>query len=91
VLPEVKAGDEVVANGMSAKGVLRFRIPPVALTAHVRLGDEEFELPLRLDTIGVLAEESRAALTLRTSFRYLLVKEQLRETTLVLSAPEVPR
>jgi hypothetical protein len=82
VFPEVAPGTTVWLSGFRADRRLSFRLPAVELDAIVRLGSREHRLAMRLDTIGIAADEGIVQLTYRASARYRFVAGQQRAITL---------
>ena len=88
VLDPVPGGTPVSLTGVGPTSRLSFILPHQAFVAVVELGAAVHRLPLKLDTIGIIADEQRVRLVRRASFRYRLVPHQHRRACLALGAVE---
>lgn len=83
-VPELREGDPVVLTGMRPDGApMRFLLPLARLEARVALEDRRYTFPLKADTLCLLPEEGRFAVTYRAGFTYRFVPEEMRVTRLV--------
>lgn len=80
VAPSVAPGASVRVVGMSA-APLQFELPTAALTATTRVGDVEYDDPMRIDQIGVEVDEHRLFVTYRYTFTYVLRRGDERRCT----------
>lgn len=79
IAPSAKAGDSVEVRNVSQTGPLRFSLPENPFHVRLRFGDEQHELPLPIDQIGIEADEKRVFIAYRCPFRYIVVPLQVRE------------
>ena len=86
VFGELRLGTRVWLSGYRPDRTLSFSIPSVQLSAIVCLGSREHRLPLRIDTIGIAADDGLVHLTYRCTARYRFVAGQRRQTTLALDS-----
>lgn len=63
----LRGGERVEVVGASTRGVLRFDLPRVSLAMVARVRGRDEEVPLRLDTLLVDADEHRVELVFRAS------------------------
>lgn len=83
VFSAVPPGTPIRLSGYRPDRALAFSVPRLSLAALIRLGSREHRLPLRLDTIGIAADDNTVQLTYRCSARYRFVAGQKRTTTIV--------
>ena len=77
----VAPGADVLLSGMS-EVPLALDLPTFALHARVTLGNKEYTVPLRLDTLLFFPEARRCTFSWRASFTYDFVPKQVRRVTL---------
>jgi len=78
IAPQVVPGETVLLDGASPDGALRFRVPPLELQMHLRVGQSELVRPLAIDQIGIEPENKRVFVTYRFPFRYTLQPREPR-------------
>jgi hypothetical protein len=87
VFPELPLGTRVGLSGYRPDRTLAFSIPNVQPLAIICLGSREHRLSMRLDTIGIAADDGVVHFTYRCSARYRFVAGQRRQTTLAWESP----
>ncbi|HVT09945.1 MAG TPA: DUF2169 domain-containing protein [Polyangia bacterium] len=83
IVDEVTPGDQVRIDGVWHEGPLTFSIPDVAPRAVLAFGGEVIQRDLKIDQVGIEADQSRVFITYRFPFRYVVHKMQLRSCDLV--------
>src|SRR5664279_1318535 len=78
IAPRMAPGETVVLDGASPNGPMRFRVPPLELQMHLRVGQSELVRPLAIDQIGIEPENKRVFVTYRFPFRYTLQPREQR-------------
>lgn len=91
VFCDVPAGTQVSIYGMGPSGRLSFRMPDLRARVQVSFDDDVHDVEGRVDTLGILADESRIFLLHRSPFKYRVVSGQLRTTTLEVLDPGAPQ
>ncbi len=82
--PEISPGSEVLVEGMTDNGLLRFSLPRLQAEINVQLGEKKYSNPGRIDTVCLFTEEKKFFLLYRNAFKYKFVPEQKRKTILKL-------
>jgi len=90
VFDDVAPGTTVSLYGMGPSGRLAFRVPHLRARVEASFDDETHEVEGRVDTLCVLADESRFFLLHRSPFKYRVVPGQLRVTTLHVDSTGAP-
>jgi hypothetical protein len=88
ICPALKAGDAVKVSGVLESGSFQFELPRTDLVARLRFGDEVDECPLVIDQVGIEPDRSRAFVTYRYPFRYVLRPLTVRSCELFWKLPE---
>lgn len=91
VFTDVPPGTEVSIYGMGPSGRLAFQMPDLRARVQVSFDDDVHDVESRVDTLGILADDSRIFLLHRSPFKYRVVPGQLRTTTLEVLDPGAPQ
>jgi hypothetical protein len=91
VFSDVSPGTGVSIYGMGPSGRLGFRMPDLRARVRVAFDDDVHDVEGRVDTLGILADESRIFLLHRSPFKYRVVPGQIRTTTLEVLDPGAPQ
>jgi hypothetical protein len=83
VFPRLDPGTPIVLRGMRPRGeTLAFNVPPPPVRVRVVLGGLQVRLDMLLDSIDIDADAAEVRFVHRTSFRFTLFQEELREAHL---------
>jgi hypothetical protein len=82
VFPDVPPDTRIWLHGMGPEGRLGFAMPRIEARVEASFDDERYPVEGRVDTLCILADEARCFVLHRSPFKYRMVPEQLRVTTL---------